>query len=163
MSVPTQKTYNNQFANVVPGEIVRLGDAAADLVATATKSFTADKAFKIDSIADAYLNAPNTGTDGSNPLSVELDVLIGGVSIFSTKPSIDKTATDGATTRTAATGVVVGVIDTTKNVGALGDVVTVTITLTRTASPADEMVVDAVVKLSALADYDSDMTVERLA
>lgn len=90
-------------------------------------------------IADAGLRLGNTGADAANPLSLELDVLINGTSIFTTKPAITKAAADAASTWAAATGVTPGVIDATKNILAAGDLVTYSLTLTRTASPTDEM------------------------
>lgn len=163
MSNPLQKFYSNQFANAVPGEIHRAGSATADITSNQSFSFVAAYDFRFDNIGDLFLVAPNTGTDASNPLSVALEVTIGGTSVFSTKPSIDKTASDGATTLAAGTGITVGVIDTANNAGSAGDVVTVTVEITRTASPTDEMVAQGVVKVTPLADYDSDMTVQRLA
>lgn len=163
MSTPLQKQYSNQFANARPGEIHRAGSATADIVADQVFAFVAAEAFRFDDIADLFLVAPNTGADGSNPLNVALEVTIGGVSVFTTQPSIDKTAADGATTKATATGVVVGVIDTANNVAAIGDVVIITVDLTRTASPSDEMVAQGIVKCPLLADYDSDIAVETLA
>lgn len=83
-------------------------------------------------IVRAGMQIAATGADASDPLSAELDVLIEGVSIFTTKPVINKSAANGVNSFTAATGVTVGVIDATKDdVTNLTDI-TYTLTPTRT-------------------------------
>lgn len=86
----------------------------------------------------AGFSLQNMGADGSDALSAELDILINGVSIFTTKPALAKNAADGASTFASGTGVTVGVIDEAANIVAAGDKITATWTLTRT-SPEDEM------------------------
>lgn len=90
-------------------------------------------------IDKAGFRVGNTGTDASNPLSLEGDVLINGTTIFSTKPVIAKTAADGANSFASGTGVTVGVINAAANIVAANDIITAVLTLTRTASPSDEM------------------------
>jgi hypothetical protein len=84
-------------------------------------------------IVGAYLLHGENGADGTDPLNAELDVLINGTSIFTTKPKLDKTAGTGKRhTMAAATGVTVGVIDTTKDDVVAGDLITATWDITRT-------------------------------
>jgi len=117
----------------------RAGDrTTADLTASLTAAAIA-VAHTAGTIPRAGFRLANTGTDASNPLSAELDVLINGVSIFTTKPVIAKAAADGAHSFTAGTGVTVGVVNAAANIIAAGDVITYTLTMTRTATPGDEM------------------------
>ena len=81
----------------------------------------------------------NTGTDASNALSLTLDILINGTTIFSTKPVIAKAAADGADSFAGGTGITVGVVDIAKNIVAANDLITMTLTLVRTATPSDEL------------------------
>jgi hypothetical protein len=87
----------------------------------------------------------NMGTDGSNPLSIALDIQIGSTTIYTTPPALDKTATDGDDTYGSGTGVTVGVINTAADDVVAGDAINFALTLTRTASPSDEMA-DALVE-----------------
>jgi hypothetical protein len=80
----------------------------------------------------------NTGADADDPLAMEGDVLIGGVSLFDVKPALTKAAADGATTFVAGAGVTVGVIDTAADDVEANDLITFVGTLTRT-TPQDEM------------------------
>lgn len=109
------------------------GDIAASVAAT-----LADIARGAGVITRAGFKLGNTGTDGSNPLSAELDVLINGATIFSTKPVLAKTAADGAVTVTAGTGVTVGVINAAADDVVNKDLITYALTLTRT-TPEDEI------------------------
>jgi hypothetical protein len=111
---------------------------SGDIVASVTATFLG-LALQAGVIAGAVLHVGNTGTDASNPLSLEMDTLINGVSSWTIKPAIAKTAADGARTNVAGTGVTVGVLDPTKVALAIGDIITYSLTLTRTASPSDEM------------------------
>jgi hypothetical protein len=115
-------------------------NVSGDITATQTaKALLYVPAALAGRIVSAVLAVGNTGTDASNALSIEADVLVNAVSIFSTKPAITKAAADGANTSAAGTGITVGVIDTAADDVASGELVTVTLTLTRTASPSDEM------------------------
>jgi len=85
----------------------------------------------------------NTGADGTDALSLEMNVLINGTTIFTTKPKLlggigAAAAVDGATTYVAGTGVTVGVVNATANIVVAGDIITYTFTLVRT-TPEDEM------------------------
>ena len=90
-------------------------------------------------ITMAGFQLATTGTDASNPLTLEMDVKIGGTSIFTTKPKISKTAAAGASTFTAGTGITVGVIDAAHKAVVLGSVITWEAAIVRTASPSVEM------------------------
>ena len=115
---------------------------APDIVASigATNWFIAGAAGTIPS---AGFTLGETGADGTDALSLEMDVLINGVTIFTTKPKLlggigAAAAADGATTFVAGTGVTVGVVDAAANIVAPGDIITYSFTLTRT-TPEDEM------------------------
>ena len=100
-------------------------------------ALTAFVATKPGAIINAGFSVASSGEDASNVLKLVLNVLINAVSIFSTKPAVSKSAAGAAAnTLKAGYGVTVGVIDPTKSILAVGDVVTFTYTLTRTASPA---------------------------
>jgi hypothetical protein len=109
------------------------GDIAASVAAT-----LADIAHGAGVITRAGLRLGNTGTDGTDDLIAELDVLIGGVSIFTTTPKLAKTAADGAHTFTAGAGVTVGVVNAAANIIADKSLITYSLTLTRT-TPEDEI------------------------
>lgn len=111
---------------------------SGDITASVTATYLG-MALQAGTIPTAALYVANTGQDSSNALTLELDVLINGTSIWTTKPKISKTAADGARTNVAGTGVTVGVVDATKNILAVGDIITYSLTLVRTASPTDEM------------------------
>lgn len=129
---PTQMSAAATYKETVRAS--QAGDITASVTATAVGI-----ARGAGTISRGGFRLGNTGADSTNPLSLELDVLINGTSIYTTKPALAKTASDGASTLSAGTGVTVGVIDETKNILAAGDVITYTLTLTRTASPSDEM------------------------
>ena len=112
---------------------------SGDIVASVAATIIDPHAVCVGVIDDAGFSLANTGTDSSNPLALELDVLINGTSIFTAKPKLLKTAADAANTWNSGTGVTVGVIDAAKNIVAVGDVITYSLTLTRTPSPGDEM------------------------
>lgn len=90
-------------------------------------------------IATAGLYLNNTGTINTNPLELEADVKIGGTSIFTTLPKLTTVAADGASTLVAGVGITQAVIDDTINSFSIGDTITVTLDLTRTDIPTDEM------------------------
>ena len=105
---------------------VKAGDITANIAATPIAV-----APYAGTIRQVRISLGNTGEDAANPLSIEVDVLKNGTSIFpsTTKPSLSKADADYAT--------VVAVPDTVNFVE--GDFFTYTATLTRTASPTDEM------------------------
>ncbi len=120
-------TYKQALQDVVRGDL------------TAAPA-TVDLGFAVaaGTISRAGFSLQNTGADGTDALGLEMDVLINGTSIFTTKPKLLATAADGADTFTAGTGVTVGVIDATKDDVVAGDNIRVAWTLTRT-TPEDEM------------------------
>jgi hypothetical protein len=106
------------------------GNATADVTTAPVLAVPPQLAGRI---VGAYLTHGENGADGTDPLFAELDVLINGTSIFTTKPKLDKTAGTGKRhTMAAATGVTVGVIDATKDDVVAGDLITATWDVTRT-------------------------------
>ena len=118
----------------VPMRQYTAGNLAASVTATLLGSARGAGTIDVGSLALAVC-----GTDASNPLTAELDILINGVSIFTTKPKLAKTATGPVNTLKTGTGVTVGVVNAAANTVALGDVITYTVTVVRTASPSVEM------------------------
>jgi hypothetical protein len=110
---------------------------AGDITSSVTATL-AERARAAGTIPAACFSLANTGADAADALSLELDILINGASIFTTKPKLTKDAADGACTDTAGAGVTVGVIDVTKNILVAKDLITYTFTLVRT-TPEDEM------------------------
>jgi hypothetical protein len=72
------------------------------------------------------------GIDDADELSLEMNVAIGGSTIFTTKPQITEKADGAATSFASGDDIVVGVIDTTADDVAEFDVITVDWTLVRT-------------------------------
>lgn len=151
----------------VPGTNQKLGDTISNLVSGAilmadapypATDVTATKAEKVigfcpvdGTISNIRFRLANRGTDGSNPLSLTLDVFKNGTSIFTgTLPSINKYAvpTGSADTSLATTGVVdfadAYPVDSTSYDVSAGDRISYSLTLVRTATPADEMADPAV-------------------
>ena len=111
-------------------------------------------------IASAVLVAGENGADGTDAMTMELDVLIGGISIFTTKPKLDRAAGTGIkSTLAAGTGITVGVLDATKLAIALNDEITASFDITRTTPETEYS--DIVVSLILVpeSDFDPDMTV----
>jgi len=123
--------------NVVLSVFALTEAATADIVASIAEHvvFMPSQA---GNISRAGFYCGNTGTDGTDSLSLEMDLQIGGVSIFTTKPKVDKTAVDGVSTFVAAAGVTVGVINTAADDFVANDLVELTGTLIRT-TPEDEI------------------------
>lgn len=116
-------------AGVYPDDITANASALVAYVAT-----------KPGQIVNAGLYVAGSGMDDINPLSLELDVMINGTSIFSILPLISKSTWGvAANTFKAGYGVTVGVVDGEANTLAVGDVVTFDLELIRTASPTEEM------------------------
>lgn len=94
-------------------------------------------------ISAAGFTLGNTGADGTDALSLEMNVTINGVSIFTTKPKLlggigAAAAADGATTYVPGTGVTVGAINAAADNFVAGDIIRYLFTLVRT-TPEDEM------------------------
>ena len=87
----------------------------------------------------------NTGADGTDALSLAMQVYINGVAVLSTPAAIAKAAADGACSLVAGTGVTLGVINASARTVALGDLISIAWTLVRT-TPEDE-VADAVASI----------------
>lgn len=84
------------------------------------------------SIIAAGFKEGTNGADDTDALTRVMALKIGAVSAFTTAPQLIKTATGGADTFTAGTGVQVGVLDPTKVDFVEGDYLNVAWTLTRT-------------------------------
>lgn len=135
---------------------------AGNLTADVTKEFVAPFDGSFANIADVFLSVDEAGVDGSNPLNVALDVQINGVTIFSTQPSIDKTAGNGAqkTTLAAGTGLVVGVLNAAAVAFSKGAKINVIADVTRTTPGTEIAGVYAVVGLTESQDHEPDGTVD---
>jgi len=93
-------------------------------------------------VTQAYMTLGSCGKDDSNALKLEMDVKVGGTSVFSTTPYISHVSGEAAGSRntlTSGEGERPGVIDTDNNGFSAGDFLDVDLTLTRTASPTTEM------------------------
>ncbi len=111
----------------------------AAFTADVTKSFISPVA---GTIVDAVLGLC-MGADGTDALTCALDVKINGTTIFTTPPSIAKTAGSGGAyknTLATATGIVVGVINSAACTVAKGDNIQVVFDITRT-TPETEITV----------------------
>ena len=108
---------NDQLAQRVVQYL--LPAANGDITADQTFHYIAPFDGRFDSIADLFLQAANTGSDGTDALAMELDVQINGTTVFTTKPKLNGVLTagvagaaDGADTRATGTGITVGVLET---------------------------------------------------
>ena len=94
-------------------------------------------------VADAYLSINASGKDDTNSLALELDVKINDVSIFTQKPKITHVSGEASAQKSTKisgeAGITSAVIDSDYNSYDPGDVLTYTLTITRTASPTTEM------------------------
>jgi len=94
-------------------------------------------------IAGIYLSVGGSGRDDSNPLSVEGDVFINGVSCLTTKPKIEgengSAAAQKTTVITGDDGITQAVINEAANTYTPGDVITGDLALVRTSSPTTEI------------------------
>jgi len=93
-------------------------------------------------VSDVAFSLLSCGRVNSNPLNLEVDVLINGTTCLTTKPKI--TAVTGAasehrTTIASGTGIVEAVIDGAANSFDAGDIITATLDITRTDTPTTEM------------------------
>jgi len=144
MAKPT-KTYvantksqvkNPWWINVIAGTAVTI-DAPFDGV--------------FDNIADIFFSNTLAGTASAS----DLEIAKNGVSIFTTKPSIDNAAADATNTLAAASGIVVGVLKALALRSFVkGDVLLFTLTAATGAT-----VVRASIGLSELSDKETDITV----
>lgn len=142
-------------------------EVAGDITADSSSDFLAPFDGRFDDIGDIFMQAANTGSDGTDALNLKLDVLINGTSIFTTLPQLDGLLTanvagaaDGSSTLAAGTGITVGVLKAlASRQFSKGDVITVTFDITRT-SPEDEMAdIRAVVGFVPEQAFDPDLSV----
>jgi hypothetical protein len=164
MSIGVQKfTTNDLVAQTAPVWLTleKAGDVTADLSA----DFLAPFDGRFNTIEDIFMQMDERGIDATDALRFDLDVLVDGTSIFTTKPSIAAAAGGGAAiTLAAATGIVVGVLKTTSAVQfSKGDVITITIDETSTTPDTEGADARVMVGLTKHQDADPDMTVARTA
>ena len=150
-------SYEFVAASIAPAALTAACTGRQLLVAKAAGDILASVTATLLGVADTegtvgvpVLQVANRGVDTTEALSLELDVLINGVSALTTKPKITKAADDGDSTAVAGAGITVGVVDAAKNILAAGDLITYTLTLVRTASPTTE-IADAHVQVPILA------------
>jgi hypothetical protein len=104
-----------------------------------TPIFAPDFAGKV---ADVHLCLANGGKDDDETLAIEGDLLIGGTSVFTTKPKITHVSGESAAARSTFEtddGIQSCVIDHDNNDFSAGDVFMFNYALTRTASPTTEI------------------------
>ena len=162
MSTPIKKFYSNSMENT-PVRYVKTIDQQS-MAADATHYFLAPFDFRFEAIGQVWMQAAQRGIDATDPLTVDLEVTINGVTIFATKPQIAQLAGGGAaSTLAAATGVTVGALSATAaNLeGSKGDVIGVTFDLTETTPDTDPANFRACIILHELADYDQDLNTAR--
>jgi len=94
-------------------------------------------------VSGVWLSVEASGKDDSETLSFAGDASINGTSCLTTSPVIAHVSGESSqqktTVKTGDTGITAGVVDQDNNTFSQGDVVTVDLTLTRTASPTTEM------------------------
>jgi hypothetical protein len=116
----------------------------------------------IGRVSEVVLIAGENGADATDPMNTELDVLLGAtpVSIFTTKPKLDKTAGTGTRdTSAAATGVTVGVVNTAVDRFLANARVKVVFNLTITTPDTAYDAMYARISLVEEGDMDPDPTV----
>lgn len=142
-------------------------EVAGDITADNSSDFLAPFDGRFDDIGDIFMQAGETGSDGTDALNIKLDVLINGTSIFTALPQLDGVLTagsagaaDGANTLATGTGITVGTLKAlASRQFSKGDVITVTFDITRT-TPEDEMAdIRACVGLVPEQNRDPDLTV----
>ena len=139
----------------IPVVVGKDGDVVADF----NVHFNAPFAGRISNVV---LGVIENGSDSADPMNVDVDVLIGTtpVSIFTTKPKLDKTAGTGTEDTVAtSTGVTPGVIDVAKDDFDLDERIKVVFNLTITTPVADYTDMYATITLVEEGDMDPDPTV----
>lgn len=100
-------------------------------------------------ISGVSLSVEASGKDDTNTLSFDGDVLINGTTCLTTKPAIAHVSGEASqqktTMKTGDTGITQAVLNQAANSISQGDVISCTLTLTRTASPTTEMETPCVV------------------
>lgn len=94
-------------------------------------------------ISDVWLTVEGSGKDDTNTLSMAANAYINGVSCLTTAPVIahvsGEASAQKSTVSTGDTGITQAVVNGSANQFAAGDIITVGLTMTRTASPTTEM------------------------
>jgi len=94
-------------------------------------------------VSEVFLSVEASGKDDTNPLSLEADVFINGVSCLTTKPKIAHVSGEASQQKTTAvtgdTGITQSVMNPDANSFNVGDVFSYDFDLTRTASPTTEI------------------------
>jgi|SRR5690606_18066262 len=158
MAIQVKKFPSNSMLDTPVREVIRhqvAGNITTDSVLRVAAPFD----FKFESIGQTFLRLGTTGVDGTDPLLVELEVTKNGTTIFATKPAIGPTAADGSTSLTAGVGITVGALSATPAalVGVKGDLIVVTIDVTRTTPDTEAADCEVCVILHELSDYDPDL------
>ncbi|MCF8012613.1 MAG: hypothetical protein K9L56_15190 [Clostridiales bacterium] len=116
-----QATYRMGFNNSIIGDITEA--PATEMVCRAPFAGT---------ITQVGFRHETAGADTTDDLSIAMDCNIDGTTCMDTEPALAKGASDTDDTFSSGTGITVGVIDTTADDIAAGDIITVAWTLTRT-------------------------------
>ena len=119
-------------------KIVVLKSLTAGNITSSITSATLGFGHGAGAITMAGIQLAETGADGTDALTLEMDLKIGGTSVFTTKPKLACTAADGASTFVAGTGITLGVIDTAHDDVVLGSLITCEAAIVRT-TPETEM------------------------
>lgn len=94
-------------------------------------------------VVDAWISVLESGKDDSSTLSLTADVKINGTSCLTTQPILAHVSGEASQQKTTKedddTGVTQAVVDSGADDYAPGDIFTIDLTLTRTASPTTEM------------------------
>ena len=149
-------TTNDLVAPTVP--LLLTGEDSSTVGADTSWYYVAPFSGSFD-IEDIIMQLATTG-GATGSLNCNLDVNVGTNSIFTTAPSISKSAANGAHTHSGATGVVKGVINPAREKFNKGDVIRVRSRRSGTPStnPAN---LRWTVGLTPNQDYDPDSSVAR--
>lgn len=93
-------------------------------------------------ISDVWLSVGGSGKDDGHTLKVTADVLINGTTCLTTNPALAHVSGEAAQQKTTKTSTDTGVTQaavSSSNSVAQGDVISYSLTLTRTASPTTEI------------------------
>lgn len=94
-------------------------------------------------VVDAWISVGGSGRDDSNTLSLAANIKINGTTCLSTQPAVagnNGSASEHKTTKiTGDTGITQAAINPAANTANEGDIISLDLSLTRTASPTTEM------------------------
>ena len=115
----------------------------SSLTSTLTNQMV-EVARRAGNIDDVAIALAASGADGTNPLAIEVDVKIDGVSCLSTKPKITYTSGESSQAMSTLksgeyTDITQAIINHNANSFAENSIITFDATVTRTASPDTEM------------------------